>query len=30
MHKELLIIRHGKASVDYDNISDIDRPLKER
>ena len=30
MHKELLIIRHGKASVDYNNISDIDRPLKER
>ena len=30
MYKELLIIRHGKATLDYDNISDIDRPLKEQ
>ncbi|HRW63075.1 MAG TPA: histidine phosphatase family protein [Bacteroidales bacterium] len=28
--KNLYIVRHGKASWDYGNISDIDRPLKER
>lgn len=30
MHKQLFIVRHGKSSRDYGNISDIDRPLKER
>jgi len=28
--KYLHIVRHGKASWDYENIADIDRPLKER
>ncbi len=28
--KTLLIVRHGKSSRQYDNISDIDRHLKER
>ncbi|MBN1117730.1 MAG: histidine phosphatase family protein [Bacteroidales bacterium] len=26
--KELFIVRHAKSSWDYENISDIDRPLK--
>jgi phosphohistidine phosphatase len=26
--RELFIVRHAKSSWDYDNISDIDRPLK--
>jgi len=30
MHKQLFIVRHGKSSWDCGNISDIDRPLKER
>ncbi|MDY6801803.1 MAG: histidine phosphatase family protein [Bacteroidota bacterium] len=30
MHKQLFIVRHGKSSADCGNISDIDRPLKER
>lgn len=32
MHKQktLYIIRHGKSTWDYFNISDIDRPLKEK
>lgn len=30
MIKELFIVRHGKSSWDHENISDIDRPLKER
>jgi phosphohistidine phosphatase len=29
-NKALYIVRHGKSSWDYDNISDIDRPLIER
>lgn len=29
MPKTLVIIRHGKSSWDYLNISDLDRPLKE-
>ncbi len=29
-YKDLYIIRHGKAVSDYFEISDIDRPLKER
>lgn len=28
--KELFIVRHGKSSWDIENISDIDRTLKER
>ncbi|MFO7827306.1 MAG: histidine phosphatase family protein [Bacteroidales bacterium] len=28
--KELFIVRHGKSSWDHADISDIDRPLKER
>jgi len=28
--KTLYIVRHGKSSWDYSNISDIDRPLKKR
>ncbi len=28
--KTLYIVRHGKSSWDYDNIKDIDRPLKEK
>ena len=28
--KKLFIVRHGKSSWDYADISDIDRPLKER
>ncbi|MCK5170441.1 MAG: histidine phosphatase family protein, partial [Bacteroidales bacterium] len=28
--KYLYIVRHGKSIQDYGNISDIDRPLKER
>ena len=28
--KTLYIVRHGKSSWDYENISDIDRPLKLR
>ncbi len=28
--KTLFIVRHGKSSWDYDDISDIDRPLNER
>jgi phosphohistidine phosphatase len=28
--KTLIIIRHGKSSWDFNNISDIDRPLKPR
>jgi phosphohistidine phosphatase len=28
--KFLHIVRHGKSTWDYDNVSDIDRPLKER
>jgi phosphohistidine phosphatase len=27
-HKVLFIVRHAKSSWDYDNIADIDRPLK--
>jgi phosphohistidine phosphatase len=27
-HKILYIVRHAKSSWDYDNIADIDRPLK--
>jgi phosphohistidine phosphatase len=27
-HKVLYIVRHAKSSWDYDNIADIDRPLK--
>jgi phosphohistidine phosphatase len=30
MYKQLFIVRHGKSSWDLGNISDIDRPLKER
>ncbi len=29
-YKELYIVRHGKSTQDYGNVSDIDRPLKER
>jgi phosphohistidine phosphatase len=29
-YKDLYIVRHGKAVSDYFEISDIDRPLKER
>lgn len=28
--KKLIIIRHGKSSWEYDDIFDIDRPLKQR
>jgi phosphohistidine phosphatase len=28
--KELFIVRHAKSSWDYENVSDIDRPLKLR
>ena len=28
--KQLLIVRHGKSSWDYEGVSDIDRPLKEK
>ncbi len=28
--KTLYIVRHGKSSWDYDNVKDIDRPLKEK
>ena len=30
MHKHLYLVRHGKSINNYDNLSDIDRPLKER
>ncbi len=30
MIKQLFIVRHGKAISDYNNISDFDRPLKEK
>lgn len=30
MYKELLLFRHGKASLNYNNISDIDRSLTEQ
>ncbi len=30
MYKQLFIVRHGQSSWDLVNISDIDRPLKER
>jgi len=30
MYKQLIIVRHGKSNQDYGDISDIDRPLKER
>ncbi|MBN2275479.1 MAG: histidine phosphatase family protein [Bacteroidales bacterium] len=29
-HKVLYIVRHGKSNWDYDNIADIDRPLKSK
>ena len=29
-HKQLIIVRHGKSSWKYSDISDIDRHLKER
>jgi phosphohistidine phosphatase len=28
--KTLLIVRHGKSTWDYQSVSDIDRPLKDR
>ena len=27
-HKVLYIVRHAKSSWDYDNMADVDRPLK--
>ena len=30
VYKDLYIVRHGKSTRDYGDISDIDRPLKER
>jgi phosphohistidine phosphatase len=29
-HKILYIVRHAKSSWDYDNIADVDRPLKAK
>lgn len=29
-HRVLYIVRHGKSNWDYDNIADVDRPLKAR
>ncbi|SRR6056297_427238 len=29
-YKQLYIVRHGKSSWEYDNVDDIDRPLKTR
>ena len=28
--KDLYLVRHGKSTWDTENISDIDRPLKEQ
>lgn len=29
-HKTLIIVRHGKSEWDYNELTDIDRPLAER